>query len=169
VWHIRSKWRAAIYHAMEKEVVSSSTDIIELKPAWLWFHRMVLEHIGSYPWKENGKSVLVIVNFIYVSCGQVPFLSQQMKFCCSFCDKGGVSCEVSQVNLSERWKHTCICQKHCHFLVWIETANIKHCQMDCLWTITWLFFIPTLLCLYPVCFHGDVLSEFCYRNIVHCR
>lgn len=42
---------------------------------------------------------------VYSSHCRVPCLSEQMKSCCSFCDKGGVSCEVSQVNLSERWDH----------------------------------------------------------------
>lgn len=52
-------------------------------------------------------------------------------FCCSFCDRGGISCEVTQVNLSERWNHICPCQKpcHCHFLVWTETAKMDHCHM----------------------------------------
>ena len=70
----------------------------------------------------------VLHSYVVMCCS----LSQQIElFCCSFCDKGGISCEVTQVNLSARWNRIRPCQKpcHCHFLVWIETAKMDHCHM----------------------------------------
>jgi hypothetical protein len=96
---------------------------------------------------RNGvyKSTVLHSPYVVMCCSH----SQEIElFCCSFCDMGGISCEVTQVNLSERWNHLCPCQKshHCHFLVWIETAKMDHCHM--FFSASWCQLFSVTYCVF---------------------
>lgn len=96
----------------------------------IWSIDLHLNIDRSEFWMRKMKAEMVFCKSTVLPSYVVMCCSTEL-FCCSFCDRDGISCEVTQVNLSERWNHMCPCQKpcHCHFLVWTETAKMDYCHM----------------------------------------
>jgi len=98
-------------------------------------------------WMHKMKAEMVFYKST-VLCSYVVMCCSIELFCCSFCDRGGISCEVTQVNLSERWNHICPEPCHCHFLVWIETAKMDHCHMY--FSASWCQLFSVTYCVFTV-------------------